>query len=108
MLPPVDGVDAETAHRTVREVVRVWQWERTWGWDYPWTAMAAARVGEPKLAVDSLLMNTPKNVYDWRGVNEGGPCPYLPGNGGLLYAAAMMASAGTAHRIGMLPDSRTT
>jgi hypothetical protein len=91
MLPPVDGVDAETAHRTVREVVRVWQWERTWGWDYPWTAMAAARVGEPKLAVDSLLMNTPKNVYDWRGVNEGGPCPYLPGNGGLLYAAAMMA-----------------
>jgi hypothetical protein len=27
-----------------------------------------------------------------RGVNNGGPCPYLPGNGGLLYAVAMMAA----------------
>ena len=27
-----------------------------------------------------------------RGVNTGGPCPYLPGNGGLLYAVAMMAA----------------
>ena len=33
-----------------------------------------------------------KNRYDDRGVNTGGPCPYLPGNGGLLYAVAMMAA----------------
>mgnify|MGYP003445866336 CR=1 FL=1 len=33
-----------------------------------------------------------KNRYDARGVNLGGPCPYLPGNGGLLYAVAMMAA----------------
>ncbi|MEN6537645.1 MAG: hypothetical protein ABFD89_28595, partial [Bryobacteraceae bacterium] len=92
MLPPIDGVDAETAHRTVHEILKVWQWEKTWGWDCPWTAMAAARVGEPKLAVDALLMNAPKNDFDWRGVNVGGPCPYLPGNGGLLYAVAMMAA----------------
>ncbi len=92
MLPPTEGVDVETAHRTVLEISRMWSWQRTWGWDYPWMAMAAARTGEPKLAVDCLLMDVPKNAYDWRGVNEGGPCPYLPGNGGLLYAIAMMAA----------------
>ena len=29
---------------------------------------------------------------DGQGVCTGGPCPYLPGNGGLLYAIAMMAA----------------
>ena len=33
-----------------------------------------------------------KNYYYERGVCTGGPCPYLPGNGGLLYAVAMMAA----------------
>ena len=64
-------------------------------------AMAAARVGEPQIAVEALLKDAgTKNFYDARGVNTGGPCPYLPGNGGLLYAAAMMAAGwdgGPAH-----------
>jgi len=56
-------------------------------------AMAAARVGEPQIAVEALLKDAGnKNHYDERGVNTGGPCPYLPGNGGLLYAVAMMAA----------------
>jgi hypothetical protein len=93
MLPPVEGVDRETAHRTLLEVWRTWDWNRCWGWDFPWTAMAAARLGEPQLAVDALLKNAgDKNRYDERGVCMGGPCPYLPGNGGLLYAVAMMAA----------------
>ncbi len=54
--------------------------------------MAAARVGEPQLAVDALLKDAGENRYDVRGVCTGGPCPYLPGNGGLLYAVAMMAA----------------
>ena len=54
---------------------------------------SAARVGEPRIAVEALLKNAGnKNHYDPRGVNTGGPCPYLPGNGGLLYAVAMMAA----------------
>ncbi|MBI5834244.1 MAG: hypothetical protein HZB16_18265 [Armatimonadetes bacterium] len=92
MLPPIDGVDPETAHRTVNKVWTSWQWGRCWGWDFPWMAMAAARVGEPKTAVDALLADSPRNHYDERGINTGGPCPYLPGNGGLLYAVAMMAA----------------
>jgi hypothetical protein len=93
MLPPVEGVDSETARRTVLKVWQCWDWNRCWGWDFPWMAMAAARVGEPQLAVDALLKDAgDRNGYDVRGVNTGGPCPYLPGNGGLLYAVAMMAA----------------
>lgn len=93
MLPPMENVDSETAHRTLFKVWATWDWKRCWGWDFPWVAMSAARVGEPKLAVDALLIDAgTKNNYDERGVCTGGPCPYLPGNGGLLYAVAMMAA----------------
>lgn len=93
MLPPIEGVDRDTAHRTVLKVWQTWDWNRCWGWDFPWMAMAAARVGEPALAVEALLKDAgERNRYDVRGVNTGGPCPYLPGNGGLLYAIAMMAA----------------
>ncbi|MCX7009651.1 MAG: hypothetical protein NTY53_20800, partial [Kiritimatiellaeota bacterium] len=53
---------------------------------------AAARVGEPRIAIEALLKDTARNRFDERGINLGGPCPYLPGNGGLLYAIAMMAA----------------
>ena len=88
------GVDRETMRRTLKKVMKEWQWDQTWGWDYPLTAMTAARLGETKLAVDALLMTTEKNRYlpnghNWQRPNL--PC-YLPGNGGLLYAIAMMAA----------------
>lgn len=92
MLPPFQGLDPATARRTVEEVGRSWNWDATWGWDFPWMAMAAARVGDPKLAIESLFNGSPKNHYDERGICTGGPGPYLPGNGGLLYAVAMMAA----------------
>jgi len=47
-------------------------------------AMAAARTGEPQIAIDALLKPSARNQFDQRGVNTGGPCPYLPGDGGLL------------------------
>ncbi|MBR5625999.1 MAG: hypothetical protein IKW74_00075, partial [Thermoguttaceae bacterium] len=65
---------------------------RCWGWDFPWMAMAAARTGQQELAIEILLSSSPRNAYDERGVNTGGPCPYLPGNGGLLYAIALMCA----------------
>ena len=52
-------------------------------------AMAAARTGQPQIAVDALLKDTSKNSYSIEGINGGW---YLPGNGGLLYAVAMMAA----------------
>ena len=92
MLPPIAGVDPLIAHNTVLKLWSTWNWNATWGWDCPWMAMAAARTGEPQMAVDALLKNSARNHFDQRGLNNGGPCPYLPGNGGLLYAVAMMAA----------------
>ncbi len=40
---------------------------------------------DPRLAMDALLKAADnRNFYDQRGVNTGGPCPYLPGIGRLL------------------------
>jgi hypothetical protein len=89
MLPPVMGVDSATARRTVAKVWTTWQWNRCWGWDFPWMAMAAARTGQTRIAIEALLKDDSKNSYSIEGINEGW---YLPGNGGLLYAAAMMAA----------------
>jgi hypothetical protein len=93
-----DGVDRGAMRRTLRKTMKEWQWDKTWGWDYPLTAMTAARLGERELAVDALLMKTEKNRYLVNGHNwqrDNLPC-YLPGNGGLLYAIALM-SAGWRH-----------
>jgi hypothetical protein len=90
---PGNKVDRETMRRTLHKALKEWQWDETWGWDYPVTAMTAARLGEPELAVSALLMTTAKNRYLPNGHNwqrPDLPC-YLPGNGGLLYALAMMA-----------------
>ena len=87
------AADRETMRRTLRKVMQDWQWDKTWGWDYPMVAMTAARLGESHLAVDALLMQTEKNRYLANGHNwqrDNLPC-YLPGNGGLLYASALMA-----------------
>jgi hypothetical protein len=87
-------VDREAMRRTLRRVLSDWQWDDTWGWDYPLVAMTAARLGEPELAVDALLMDTPKNRYLPNGHNYQRPglTIYLPGNGGLLAATAAMAA----------------
>ena len=75
MLPPIDGVDAEIARHTVAKVWSTWDWNRCWGWDFPWMAMAAARTGQAKLAVDALLKDSPRNSYSVEGINGGGICP---------------------------------
>jgi hypothetical protein len=78
--------------RTVDKSFKQWNMPSTWGWDFPWLAMAAARAGNPNQAVDALMMKARKNNYSKCGINTGGPAAaYFPGNGGLLYAVAMMA-----------------
>jgi len=71
-----------------------WNWKKTWGWDYPMTAMAAARLGDPEKAVGALLMDQQKNTYLVNGHNyqDARLRVYLPGNGGLLTAIAMMCA----------------
>ena len=100
MLAPLgmlDGtmVDRETMRRTLHKMMADWDWNNTWGWDYPLIAMTAARLGEGEMAIQALLMDRSKNHYLVNGHNpQGGPTLplYLPGNGGLLYAAALMAA----------------
>jgi len=94
---PGDGVDASTMRRTARRVMDTWQWDRSWGWDFPMAAMAAARTGQPELALDFLLLDVPKNHYLPNGHNYQRPDlpAYLPGNGGLLAATAMMCAGWT-------------
>lgn len=89
---PGDGTDPTVAKATLDKVWKDWQWARCWGWDFPMLAMAAARNGEPKMAVDALMLDSPKNGYALNGFSGGGPYPYFPANGGLLYAVALMAA----------------
>ncbi len=89
---PFDGADPATMKRTVKKVWTEWKWDRCWGWDFPMIAMAAAKNGEPEIAVDALLHPSGKNAMNRVGLSTGGPFPYFPSNGGLLYAVALMAA----------------
>jgi hypothetical protein len=93
---PGDGVDRAVMGRTLEAVLKSWDWEtKIWGWDYPMVAMTAARLGEAKKAVDVLMKTDgPNNKYTANGHNpQRGDLPvYLPGNGALLAAVAMMAA----------------
>jgi hypothetical protein len=88
---PGDGVKVETMRRTFKKVIESWQFDRTWGWDFPLLAMCAARLGEPSEAVNLLLHPSPQFQFDEHGLASGGPFPYFPSNGALLYAVALMA-----------------
>jgi hypothetical protein len=94
LVPATPLIDPNVMRRTYDRVVQTWDWSSTWGWDYPMMAMTAARLGEPDKAVDSLFMDSPKNRWLANGHNyQSARLPlYLPGNGGLLTAVAMMAA----------------
>jgi hypothetical protein len=77
---------------TLDKIMKTWNWDRTWGWDFPMLAMCAARLGETDRAMDLLLTSESGFQFDERGLATGGPFPYFPSNGGLLYAVAMMAA----------------
>ncbi|MCE5272513.1 hypothetical protein LLH00_14635 [bacterium] len=93
-LPETPAVDRETMRRTLKKVLQVWDWPGTWGWDYPLMAMTAARLGERSLAVEALMLDTPKNRYLPNGhCYQTDRLPlYLPANGGLLNAVALMCA----------------
>lgn len=94
MLPYCPLVDFSTMLQTFNYIWSNWKWGDTWGWDFPLTAMSATRLGMPDKAVDALFMNSPKNTYLLNGHNyqDTRLRLYLPGNGGLLSAVAMMCA----------------
>lgn len=91
---PGPQINYPTMRNTLDWVWNNWNWPGTWGWDYPLMAMTAARLGEPDRAIDALLLDTPKNHYSLNGHVYQRPnlTIYLPANGGLLYATALMAA----------------
>jgi hypothetical protein len=106
-------VDREVMRRTLLKVKEEWRWDTAWGWDFPMCAMTATRLGERELAVDFLLMDAVKNTYLPSGHNYQRPglYAYLPGNGGLLAAVAMMLcgyQGGEANCPGFPQDGRWT
>lgn len=92
MMPMTSMMDATIMKNTFDWIWNNWSWHETWGWDFPMTAMTAARLNMPEKAIQSLLMDIQTNTYLPNGHNyqEGRLTIYLPGNGGMLIAAAMM------------------
>ncbi len=87
--------DAIATTKTLDWVMQNWNWATTWGWDYGMVAMAAARLGQPETALKALLIDTQKNTYLPSGHNfqtADRLRVYLPGNGALLTAVAMMCA----------------
>lgn len=94
ILPRSPLVREDIMHRTFDWIYDNWNWGRTWGWDYPMTAMNAVRLGEPEKAVNALMMDKRTNTYLVNGHNyqDSRLRCYLPGNGGLLTTVALMCA----------------
>lgn len=101
---PGNGIDLNIMRTTHKDVMVTWQWDKCWGWDFPMMAMTVARLGQLSTAADCLLIQTPKNLYHPNGhvfqrlnPKSAGEnlTAYLPANGGLLAAIAMMANSKT-------------
>ncbi|MFW6290147.1 MAG: hypothetical protein ACOC0R_04185, partial [Mariniphaga sp.] len=94
MLPQWEKIDETTLTNTLKLVMDEWNWQRTWGWDYPMVAMCAARLLEPETALEALLKDVQKNTYLVNGHNyqDERLRLYLPGNGGFLKAIALMCA----------------
>jgi hypothetical protein len=93
-LPACHGMDTTVMKRTYGLIEKVWKWETTWGWDFPLMAMTATRLQWPGKAIDALFMPVQTNTYLVNGHNyqDERLTIYLPGNGGLLSAVAMMCA----------------
>ncbi|WP_028298522.1 hypothetical protein [Olivibacter sitiensis] len=93
-IPAANGLDTAVMHRTFDTINKVWHWETTWGWDYPLMAMTATRLDLKDRAIDMLMRNVQKNTYLPNGNNyqDNTLRIYLPGNGGLLSAIALMCA----------------
>lgn len=92
VMPYTRLVDNRILSNTLDTILKKWDWQSAWGWDFPMLAISAASTGRYDLAIDFLMMDVPKNRYLVNGHNyQDARLPiYLPGNGGLLTAVAKM------------------
>jgi protein-glucosylgalactosylhydroxylysine glucosidase len=94
MLPASPDVDTLVMRNTFDTIVKKWDWSKSWGWDFPLSAMTATRLGLPEQAMSMLFRDEQKNWYLQSGQNyqDQRLNIYLPGNGALLTAIAMMCA----------------
>ncbi len=94
VLPYSPQYDVKTMSNTLHWVMDNWNWDKTWGWDFPTTCMTAVRTHEPNVALEAILKDVRTNTYLPNGHNyqDGRLRCYLPGNGGLLTALALMCA----------------
>jgi hypothetical protein len=94
---PNDDVKRDIISDTFNKVKQSWNFSSMWGWDFAFMAMTLAMLGRHEEAVDMLLMETSKNCFVSSGNNyQKGRSDlplYLPGNGSLLFAVAVMLAA---------------
>ncbi|KAF9529462.1 Six-hairpin glycosidase-like protein [Crepidotus variabilis] len=93
-LPPSTDspFNTTTLNATLDKINSTWNFTASYGWDFPFLAMNAARMGNPQQAVKWLL--DPNFAFDDIGMPIGGsrvPTPYFPASAGLLWAVGMMA-----------------
>jgi hypothetical protein len=93
MVEPLPTTDSLKMKNTLAKIEKVWNWESTWGWDYPLLAMTALRLRDSNKAIEFLLKPLQKNTYLNNGHNyqDRRLRLYMPGNGGLLTTLAWMA-----------------
>lgn len=103
MIPPTEMVDRRIARNSLKKVWERWNKNKIWGWDFPWIAMCASRVNEPEIAVEAMLSLD----IDEIGASGRGSYPYLPANGAVLYAAAMMAVGTNGEKAPGFPNDGT-
>lgn len=98
-IPGSNHLDTVVMKSTFDLVWKVWKWDDTWGWDFPLTAMAATRLHMPEKAIDALFLPIRTNTYLVNGHNfqDERLTIYLPGNGGLLSAIALMCAGSDAN-----------
>jgi hypothetical protein len=91
-VPTTGQINVKTMTNTFDWIWDNWTWNDTWGWDFPMTAIAATRLRMRDKAIDALLMLIRTNTYLPNGHNyqDERLRIYMPGNGGLLTAIAMM------------------
>ncbi len=101
MLPNKGLLDTSIMRNTFNLVWNKWDWKDTWGWDFPMTAMTATRLGMAEKAIQALLMPIRTNTYLVSGHNyqDERLRLYLPGNGGLLTAIAIMCAGYDGNKI---------
>lgn len=89
-------MNGEAMMNSLIKTMECWNYPSLWGWDFAVMSMTAVRLKNPELALELLLKESEKNCYVKSGNNKQisrKDLPlYLPGNGSLLLAAALMTA----------------